>query len=395
MVYHRYMSKGHALNKIKTSKDFARSLVVLSSVSVIPIATSSAANAATANVTVPVNVSVASSISISGSPSINVTNMVPGLFYHAGTSLYVTTNNINGYTLSMSMVSGATNNSLNLNGSASSATIPTISGVKTESGFGSLSSGWGYSIDGSTSCNNHLCYYRQLPNISDSVNIKSKGTPAERDETQFEVGIKPSENANVGTYTNTVTFSAVTNNPAPAKTLSRIEVTTQPSTKTYTTGANFDPTGMVVTAYYSDNSSKVITSYTIRNGSNLQAGTQTITIAYSENGVEKTATLTVTVSSAKSSVSAPSPSRTNQPVSGGSTSSESNEPDDTTNTDSNSGNVEVQGVTESYSGKKSLENQALSITLGASSVAATAAILFLLARRKDDDDDEEDKQIVA
>ena len=45
-------------------------------------------------------------------------------------------------------------------------------------------------------------------------------------------------------------------------TLEKIEVTTPPNKTAYSVGAAFDPTGMVVTATYSDGSTKAITGYT-------------------------------------------------------------------------------------------------------------------------------------
>lgn len=78
---------------------------------------------------------------------------------------------------------------------------------------------------------------------------------------------------------------------AVSKTLSSIAVTTQPSNKTYTTGQNFDPTGMVVTATYSDSSTANVTSSCTYSPSPLTEGTTSVTVSYTE-GVEKTTTVT-------------------------------------------------------------------------------------------------------
>ena len=94
---------------------------------------------------------------------------------------------------------------------------------------------------------------------------------------------------NAGTYdfyvkkaaNGTIYISEYNPAPQPQKTLSSIAVTTNPTKMSYITGQEFDPTGMVVTATYSDDSNA-----TIANG-NLEfvydfsvAGTKTVTINY-------------------------------------------------------------------------------------------------------------------
>lgn len=80
--------------------------------------------------------------------------------------------------------------------------------------------------------------------------------------------------------------------------LKSIAVTTQPTKKEYSVGDNFDPTGMVVTATYSDAAGKKadktapVTGYTMNPQNKLSEGTYAITITYSEGGVEKTAQTT-------------------------------------------------------------------------------------------------------
>ncbi len=78
--------------------------------------------------------------------------------------------------------------------------------------------------------------------------------------------------------------------PITLITLNRIEITTQPSQTEYFEGEEFDPTGMVVTAYYSDGSSKAVTGYTW-DPQTITADTQNVTISY--NG--KTAQVLVSV----------------------------------------------------------------------------------------------------
>ena len=74
--------------------------------------------------------------------------------------------------------------------------------------------------------------------------------------------------------------------------ITSIAVTTKPAKLTYVEGDVFDKAGMVVTAYYNNNTSKAITGYTI-SGYTSTVGTKTITVTYEG----KTATFTVTVNS--------------------------------------------------------------------------------------------------
>lgn len=81
--------------------------------------------------------------------------------------------------------------------------------------------------------------------------------------------------------------------------LSSIAIITQPTKRNYTKGETLNLTGMVVKATFNSGNSAVVTSYTTSpaNGSTLNTtGTITVTVSYSENGVTRTASTTVTVS---------------------------------------------------------------------------------------------------
>ncbi len=78
-------------------------------------------------------------------------------------------------------------------------------------------------------------------------------------------------------------------------TLSSIAVTTAPTKTVYTAGEDFDITGMVVTATYSNNTSAPVTGYTVTDGNALTAGKTTVTISYTEGDVTKTTTQAITV----------------------------------------------------------------------------------------------------
>ena len=80
-----------------------------------------------------------------------------------------------------------------------------------------------------------------------------------------------------------------------AKVLDHIAVTTPPSRTSYFSGESFSTSGMVVTAYYTDDSSAAVSGYTYSPTGALAAGNNTITISYSEGGVTKTTTQAITV----------------------------------------------------------------------------------------------------
>ena len=76
--------------------------------------------------------------------------------------------------------------------------------------------------------------------------------------------------------------------------LEQIKLTKLPDKVKYSEGELLDTAGMVVTAYYSDGSSKVITDYNI-SGYALVPGKNIIVVTYSEDGVEQETSFTVTV----------------------------------------------------------------------------------------------------
>ena len=80
-----------------------------------------------------------------------------------------------------------------------------------------------------------------------------------------------------------------------SRTLVSIAVTTPPTKTSYASGDEFDPTGMIVTAKYDDNSTNVINSYFIEPNRPLKDTDTQITISYTELGVTKTATIPISV----------------------------------------------------------------------------------------------------
>ena len=81
--------------------------------------------------------------------------------------------------------------------------------------------------------------------------------------------------------------------------LESIEITTPPTKINYIDGELFDNTGMVVTAKYSDGSSKIVTNYTYSPKTGLKTTDSTITITYTENNISKEATQNIKVTEKK------------------------------------------------------------------------------------------------
>ena len=82
--------------------------------------------------------------------------------------------------------------------------------------------------------------------------------------------------------------------PQP-KTLTNIEITKMPNKTVYNEGEKFDPTGMEVTATYSDNTRAVITNYTYSPTGSLKTTDKKVTISYTEDNITKTAEINITV----------------------------------------------------------------------------------------------------
>ena len=74
------------------------------------------------------------------------------------------------------------------------------------------------------------------------------------------------------------------------KTVDHIEITKEPNKTTYNAGDKFDPTGMVVTAVYDDNSKADLTEndYTIFHGDKLTQGQTYVTIQYNDGSGSST-----------------------------------------------------------------------------------------------------------
>lgn len=93
-----------------------------------------------------------------------------------------------------------------------------------------------------------------------------------------------------GTITKTTTQRiTVSNEPENEPSLAEIEITTEPTKKTYTEGENFNVAGMVITAKYDNHTSQIVTNYTYEPQTALSVHDTEIIISYTEKGVTKTA----------------------------------------------------------------------------------------------------------
>lgn len=140
-----------------------------------------------------------------------------------------------------------------------------------------------------------------------------------------------SNTLNIGSYTNTITFNATTKEAvigcnsrtlrrnsssttyryytsgqsavylyklAQTCTLSSIALTTTNVQKTFCVGETFNSTGLVTTASYTggcSNATVTPASVSVPSGAMNSAGSKTVTVSYTEGGVTKTATYTITV----------------------------------------------------------------------------------------------------
>lgn len=97
------------------------------------------------------------------------------------------------------------------------------------------------------------------------------------------------------TYTEGRTTKTATVAVTVEKVLTGIIITKQPTKTEYQYHEAFSPSGMEVTAAFSDDSSAKVTGYSYPTSVFTTLGTQTVEIAYTYEGVTKTATVSITV----------------------------------------------------------------------------------------------------
>ena len=99
----------------------------------------------------------------------------------------------------------------------------------------------------------------------------------------------------------TATFNVTVSAEEPEPVLSSIKVT-PPTKLSYKTGEDLDTAGMKVTAVYSNNLEKDVTDQAVLSGFNKnKAGSQTVTVTYTEDGVTVTSSFAVTVTASEPS----------------------------------------------------------------------------------------------
>lgn len=100
-----------------------------------------------------------------------------------------------------------------------------------------------------------------------------------------------------GGITQEVRQAITVGNQEQEKALSKIAITAPPRKTTYNVGEEFDKTGMVVTATYSDDSVETVTDYTVLPTRKLQAADTKVTVQYTKDGITKQADQPITVNS--------------------------------------------------------------------------------------------------
>ena len=100
---------------------------------------------------------------------------------------------------------------------------------------------------------------------------------------------------NTGENSANVSVKALTNEIKEDVNLEKIEITKAPDKVDYIEGENCSGAGREVTATYSDSSTRLITDYDVVNGKNLALGQTSVTISYTENGINKTTEQAITV----------------------------------------------------------------------------------------------------
>ena len=80
------------------------------------------------------------------------------------------------------------------------------------------------------------------------------------------------------------------------KGLTKIEITTNPTKTSYAKNHAFDPTGMVVTATFTNGTTEEVSDYTIDKTGLLTVEDTKVTVSYTYEGVTKTADVAITVS---------------------------------------------------------------------------------------------------
>ncbi len=139
------------------------------------------------------------------------------------------------------------------------------------------------------------CYYLdgcvEKETVQDNTNIQTiKKSEKEMKETDFVNLLN--NNVEVWSYDDNSTNDGY---PILNYELKEISIEKEPEKIKYKEENNFDSTGMVVKATYTDGITREILNYTVVDGENLSLEKTNVTISYTEDGITKTATQNITV----------------------------------------------------------------------------------------------------
>ena len=140
--------------------------------------------------------------------------------------------------------------------------------------------------------------------VGDGFNADGMEVTASYDDDSTRVvtnyTVSPSVFTEAGEQTVTISYEGMTatvtvnvSEAEPERTLDRIEVTAEPTDKEYFVGESLNTAGMVVTAYYSDDTSEPVTGYEITPATFETAG-DTVTVTVTYRGESDTFTVKVT-----------------------------------------------------------------------------------------------------
>lgn len=120
----------------------------------------------------------------------------------------------------------------------------------------------------------------QLTDVSIPASVTAIGENAFKTSTTTNISLNKKTNEISGSpwgATGTITWLAQ---------LSRIEVTHMPTKTRYFVGETFDSAGLIITAYYNDNTSEQVTGYTLSNPDMSAYGSKTVTVTFDEKTVD-------------------------------------------------------------------------------------------------------------
>lgn len=141
-----------------------------------------------------------------------------------------------------------------------------------------------------------------------SIKLKVKNSPTGTGNVKF-TGLTASDGEEIAKTDDQEFTIKMKDNEIESKSLSSIQVTKEPNKINYMEGETFDKSGMVITAKYTDGSSKEVTNYTYEPSGSLSKSNTKIIITYTEYDVTKTTEQNIVVN--EKSVSDPDENKNN------------------------------------------------------------------------------------